>query len=91
MAVQGSLVTAPNAFCAAVPGSTIPGTSAPRTATGTPPPGGSSMLVSVWPGRSRHESSPPYFGGSGLSSMGSQGTKPLDRIYWIAEGAKRCR
>ena len=42
----------PTAFCAAALGTTNPGTSAPRTATGTPPPNGTTTAVSVWLARS---------------------------------------
>ena len=43
----------PGACCAAVPGTTTPGTCAPRTATGTPPGTGTTTTGSVWPARSR--------------------------------------
>ncbi len=43
----------PNAFCAAAPGTTNPGTCAPRTATGTPPVNGTTITASVWPARSK--------------------------------------
>ena len=42
----------PSAFCAAAPGTTIRGTSAPRTATGTPHPTGTTTTGSEWPVRS---------------------------------------
>lgn len=42
----------PNAFCAAVPGTTIPGTCALRTATGTPPATATTTTVSALPARS---------------------------------------
>ena len=42
-----------NACCAAVPGTTNPKTSAPPTATGTPPANGTTTTVSVWPARSQ--------------------------------------
>ena len=40
------------AFCAAAPGATSPGTSVPRTASGSPTFFGTSASVSGWPGRS---------------------------------------
>ena len=40
------------AFCAAARGTTTRGTSAPRTATGTPPATGTTTAVSEWPARS---------------------------------------
>ena len=43
----------PGACCAAVPGTTIRGTCARRTATGTPPGIGTTTTASVWPARSR--------------------------------------
>ncbi len=43
----------PGAFCAAVPGTTNRGTSAPRTATGTPPATVTTTTGSVWPARSK--------------------------------------
>lgn len=43
----------PGACCVAVPGTTTRGTSAPRTATGTPPGTGTTTTGSVWPARSR--------------------------------------
>ena len=43
----------PGACCAAVPGTTTRGTSAPRTATGTPPGTGTTTTGSAWPARSR--------------------------------------
>ena len=42
----------PNAFCAAAPGTTIRGTSVPRTATGTTPATGTTTTGSVLPARS---------------------------------------
>ena len=42
----------PSAFCAAAPGTTIRGTSAPRTGTGTPPATATTTTGSVWPARS---------------------------------------
>ena len=42
----------PGACCVAVPGTTTPGTCAPRTATGTPPGTGTTTTGSVWPARS---------------------------------------
>ncbi len=42
----------PSAFCAAAPGTTIRGTSAPRTATGTPPATATTTTASAWPARS---------------------------------------
>ncbi len=45
-------VRPPTAFCAAAPGTTNPGTSAPRTATGTTPATGTTTSVSAWPARS---------------------------------------
>ena len=41
-----------SAFCAAAPGTTNRGTSAPRTATGTPPATATTTSVSGWPARS---------------------------------------
>ena len=41
------------AYCAAARGTTNPGTSAPRTATGTPPANGTTTTVSVLPARSK--------------------------------------
>ena len=43
----------PGACCVAVPGTTIRGTCAPRTATGTPSGTGTTTTGSVWPARSR--------------------------------------
>ncbi len=43
----------PSAFCAAAPGTTTPGISAPRTATGTPPRTGTTTTGSAWPARSQ--------------------------------------
>ena len=45
-------VRPPTAFCAAVPGTTNRGTSAPRTATGTPLETATTTAASVWPVRS---------------------------------------
>ena len=45
-------VRPPTAFCAAAPGTTNLGTSAPRTATGTTPATATTTAVSVWPARS---------------------------------------
>ena len=42
----------PSAFCAAAPGTTNRGTSAPRTATGTPPATATTTTVSGWRARS---------------------------------------
>ena len=42
----------PSAFCAVAPGTTNRGTSAPRTATGTPPPTGTTTTGSALPARS---------------------------------------
>ena len=42
----------PGAFCAAVPGTTTPGTCAPRTATGTPPATATTTTGSVLPAHS---------------------------------------
>ncbi len=42
----------PSAFCAAVPGTINRGISAPRTATGTPHPTGTTTTGSEWPARS---------------------------------------
>ena len=43
----------PNAFCAAAPGTTNPGTCVPRTATGTPPATATTTTVSVLPAHSK--------------------------------------
>ena len=43
----------PNAFCAAAPGTTIPGTCALQTATGTPPATATTTTVSALPARSK--------------------------------------
>ena len=43
----------PSAFCAAVPGTTTPGTCAPRTATGTPPATATTRTVSELPAHSK--------------------------------------
>ena len=43
----------PGAFCAAAPGTTTPGTCAPRTATGTPPRTGTTTTASASPVRSQ--------------------------------------
>ena len=45
-------VRPPTAFCAAVPGTTNRGTSAPRTATGTTPETATTTAAFVWPARS---------------------------------------
>ena len=63
---RGCLGIAAGGCCAAVPGSTYRGTSAPPPASGTPPATGTSTTSgSVLPGRSRLESLPPYLGGPG--------------------------
>ena len=43
----------PSVLCAAAPGTTTRGTSAPRTGTGTPPATGTTTAVSAWPARSK--------------------------------------
>ena len=62
----GRAATVANACCAAVPGAPARAawvSSAPRTATGSPPAVGARTTVSVWPGRSPLESLPLYLGG----------------------------
>ncbi len=49
----------PNAFCAAAPGTTNRGTSAPRTATGTTPATGTTTTASALPARSTAGASGP--------------------------------
>src|SRR6516162_4199515 len=51
MEVHERLASAHCALSAAVPGSAIHWTSAPPTASGTPPTAGASILVSGWPER----------------------------------------
>ena len=60
MAVPGGAGTANSACCAAVPGTTTRGSSAPRGATGSPPGSGTAASGSAWPGRSPLESLPLY-------------------------------
>ena len=52
-------VRPPTAFCAAAPGTTNRGTSAPRTATGTPLETATTTAASVWPARSNAGASSP--------------------------------
>ena len=56
MGARGREGSVHGACCGAAPGSTYPGTSVPRFASGTPPGTGTSIAASVWLGRSRRES-----------------------------------
>ena len=58
-----------NACCAAVPGTTNPRTSAPPTATGTPPANGTTTTVSVWPARSQAGAGAPKGAPGGHTSV----------------------
>ena len=66
---RGCRGIAPGAFCAAAPGTSIRGTFAPLTATGTTPVSGTTLSASALPGRSRGSVSlplaslPPYLRG----------------------------
>ncbi len=71
MAGYGRAGTVAGACCAAGPGSSIRRSCDPRTASGTFPATGTAIADSVWPGRSPHESLPPY-----VVVLGVQGAVP---------------
>ena len=80
MEARGSREIATGGFCAAAPGSTFRGTSAPPSAAGSTPETAAASAASVFPGRSRgsarlsRESLPPHLRGPGAKPLSIPGS-----------------